>query len=152
TELKEAIWLPAARAAKDAGIPNPLDQGTVELLAQETIGREGALPLLQFALNRIWEGLAAEKSPPDTLRELGGVGGALAAEADRLLSSLRGAAKEDLVRRAFLAMVQLGEGVEDTRRRARLSEIVATGEMPEDVMALLRRFARPGERLVTFAP
>ena len=151
TELKEAISLPAAHAAKDSGMPNPLDQGTVELLAQETIGREGALPLLQFALNRIWEGLAAGTSPAETLRELGGVGGALAAEADRLLSDLRGVGKEDLVRRAFLAMVQLGEGVEDTRRRARLSEIVATGETPDDVIALLRRFARPGERLVTFA-
>jgi WD40 repeat protein len=151
TELKEAISLPAARAAKDAGIPNPLDQGTVELLVQETIGREGALPLLQFALNRIWGGLAAGTPPADTLRELGGVGGALAAEADRLLRDLKDAGKEDLVRRAFLAMVHLGEGVEDTRRRARLSEIVATGETPEDVIALLRRFARPGARLVTFA-
>jgi len=99
TELKEAISLPAAHAAKDSGMPNPLDQGTVELLAQETIGREGALPLLQFALNRIWEGLAAGTSPAETLRELGGVGGALAAEADRLLSDLRGVGKEDLVRR-----------------------------------------------------
>jgi hypothetical protein len=150
-ELREAISLPAARAAERAGIPDPLDRGTVELLARETIGREGALPLLQFALNRIWEGLAAGTSPADTLRELGGVGGALAAEADRLLKDLAEAGKEDLVRRAFLAMVQLGEGVEDARRRARLSEIVAAGETPEEVMGILRRFARPSERLVTFA-
>jgi WD domain, G-beta repeat len=151
TELREAIALPAARAAEHAGISDPLDQGTVELLAQETIGREGALPLLQFALNRIWEGLAAGIPPADKLRALGGVGGALAAEADRLLKDLKEAGKDDLVRRAFLAMVQLGEGVEDTRRRARLSEIVAAGETPEEVVDILRRFARPGERLVTFA-
>jgi WD40 repeat protein len=149
-ELKEAISLPAARAAMDAGIPNPLDQGTVELLVRETIGREGALPLLQFSLHRIWEGLAKGTSAADTLRELGGVGGALAAEADRLVGDLAQSGKEDLVRRAFLAMVQLGEGVEDTRRRARLSEIVASGETTEEVMTILRRFARPGERLVTF--
>jgi hypothetical protein len=53
--------------------------------------------------------------------------------------------------RAFLAMAQLSEGVEDTRRRTRLSEIVAAGETPDDVVAILRNFARPGERLVTFA-
>jgi hypothetical protein len=47
--------------------------------------------------------------------------------------------------------VQLGEGVEDTRRRARLSEIVTAGETPGEMMAILGRFARPGERLVTFA-
>jgi len=150
-ELKETISLPAARAAKDAGIPDPLDQGTVELLAQETIGREGALPLLQFALNRIWDGLAKGTPAAQTLSNLGGVGGALAAEADRLLKDLAKAGKEDLVRRAFLAMVQLGEGVEDTRRRARLSEIVAFGEAPDDVVAILRRFAHPDQRLVTFA-
>jgi hypothetical protein len=52
-ELEQAISVPAARAAKHAGMTNPLDQGTVELLVQETVGRAGALPLLQFALNRI---------------------------------------------------------------------------------------------------
>lgn len=87
-ELKEAILLPAMRAARGAGMPNPLDQATVELLVQETIGRAGALPLLQFALNRIWDGLAKGKAAAETLRELGGVGGALAAEADRLLDDL----------------------------------------------------------------
>ena len=150
-ELKEAISLPAARAAERAGIPNPLDQGTVELLVEETIGRAGALPLLEFALHRIWEGLAHGTPAAHTLRELGGVGGALAAEADRLADDLAKSGKEHLVRRAFLAMVQLGEGVEDTRRRTRLSEIVAAGETPDDVIAILQRFARPGERLVTFA-
>ncbi len=149
-ELKQAIALPAARVAKDAGMPTPLDQGTVELLVQGTIGRVGALPLLQFALHRIWEGLAKGTPAADTLRELGGIGGALAAEADRLADDLANSGKKDLVRRAFLAMVQLGEGVEDTRRRARLSEIVAAGETPEEVMTILRRFARPGERLITF--
>src|SRR5262249_16810774 len=47
-ELKEVVALPAARAAKEARILIPLDQSTVELLVKETIGREGALPLLQF--------------------------------------------------------------------------------------------------------
>ena len=150
-ELKEAISLPAARAAERSGIPNPLDQGTIELLVGETIGRAGALPLLEFALHRIWEGLAHGTPAAHTLRELGGVGGALAAEADRLVDDLAKSGKEDLVRRAFLAMVQLGEGVEDTRRRTRLSEIVAAGETSDDVITILQRFARPGERLVTFA-
>jgi tetratricopeptide (TPR) repeat protein len=150
-ELKEAILLPAVRATERLGIPNPLDQGTVELLVEETIGRAGALPLLEFALHRIWEGLAQGTPGADTLRKLGGVGGALAAEADRLADDLAKSGKEDLVRRAFLAMVQLGEGVEDTRRRAKLSEVVAAGETPDEVVTILQRFAHPGERLVTFA-
>src|SRR5262249_23176722 len=117
-----------------------------------TVGRAGALPLLEFALHRIWEGLARGTPAAHTLRELGGVGGALAAEADRLVDDLTESGKEELVRPAFLCMVQLGDrGEGPPRRRTRLSEIVAAGETPDDVIAILQRFARPGERLVTFA-
>jgi hypothetical protein len=115
SELREAISLPAARAANEAGISNPLDQGTVDLLVEQAIGQAGALPSLQFTLARIWEGLAKGTPASETLRELGGVGGALASEADRLVEELAKSGKEDLVRRAFLAMVQFGDNVEDTR-------------------------------------
>jgi Novel STAND NTPase 1 len=66
---------------------------------RETVGREGALPLLQFALTRVWEGLGQGKPPADTLRELGGVGGALASEADLLLAELKKQGLERVVRR-----------------------------------------------------
>jgi len=47
-ELEEAISLPAAQAAKHASIPDPLDQGTVELLVRETLGREGEVLTAAF--------------------------------------------------------------------------------------------------------
>ena len=68
-----------AEPAKQAG--HPLDDALIDRLVEQTEGREGALPLLQFALTRIWEGLKAGKSPSETLRAIGGVGGALAGEA-----------------------------------------------------------------------
>ena len=51
-ELREAIEEPARRAGQQ------IDAATVDLLISETEGREGALPLLQFVLSRIWEGMA----------------------------------------------------------------------------------------------
>jgi hypothetical protein len=55
-----------------------LDEVIVDRLIEQTEGREGALPLLQFALTRIWDGLKQGKTPTETLKAIGGVGGALA--------------------------------------------------------------------------
>lgn len=71
-DLRQAIRQPAELAG------HPLDNATIELLIKETQGRDGALPLLQFALTRIWSGLAEGKEPAQTLKAIGGVGGALA--------------------------------------------------------------------------
>lgn len=141
-ELRRAIAEPALRAGR------PLEPAIVDRLIAETLGREGALPLLEFTLTRIWEGLVGGKTPSETLRDLGGVGGALAGEAERLFERLN-TVQQQIARRAFLALVRLGEGTRDTRRRAALAEMVAAGEQPEAVQAVLSAFARPGERLVT---
>src|SRR5262249_57080484 len=81
-ELREAIGRPAANAG------HPFDDALVELLVQQTVGREGALPLLQFALQRLWEAMAAGKDPTQTLQGIGGVGGALAQAPYQLYESL----------------------------------------------------------------
>ncbi|HEV2550413.1 MAG TPA: ATP-binding protein [Stellaceae bacterium] len=144
-ELRSAI----AEPAKQAG--HPIEKAIVDLLIAETAGREGALPLLQFALNRIWIGLGENTSPSETIRTLGGVGGALASEAQRLYDNLaRNARTADqrIVRRAFVAMVQLGEGTADTRRVARLSEFLGRGDDPEHVRNVLLPFTSTETRLV----
>jgi hypothetical protein len=81
-ELRRAIAEPAKAAGRS------LDEGTVDRLIEQTEGREGALPLLQFALTRIWEGLGEGRSPSETLRAIGGTGGALAGAAQRIYDSL----------------------------------------------------------------
>lgn len=143
-ELRRTIEQPAL----DAG--HPIDPASVELLVADTAGREGALPLLQFALTRIWDGMANGIVPAQTLRDLGGVGGALAKEAEQLYDSLSENDKR-IARRAFLAMVRLGEGTLDTRRRAAVPELVGQGEDPDRVMNVLRIFSQPDKRLVTLS-
>ena len=142
--LRRAIEEPARRAGRE------IDPGTVDLLVEQTSGREGALPLLEFVLTRIWDGFQTGAPAAETVRALGGVGGALANQAQAVYDGL-GQEERPIARRAFLAMVRLGEGTRDSRRRAPLAEIVTSGDSEARVLALLRRFAEPGRRLITLA-
>ncbi|MFZ4639458.1 MAG: pentapeptide repeat-containing protein [Nodosilinea sp.] len=140
--LREAIAKPAELAG------SPLDKATVDLLIEQTEGREGALPLLQFALTRIWEGLRQGVAPAVTLAQIGGVGGALAGEAQRVYDSLS-PEEQAIARRVFLGLVQLGEEVRDTRRRAHLSELIASDSEAPQVRGIIARFAANDARFLT---
>jgi hypothetical protein len=145
-ELRQAIAKPAELAG------HPLDDALINQMISDTKDREGALPLLQFALQRIWDGLL-EKEPIDpavTYKKLGGVGGALAGEAQRIYGKL---SKEDkqIARRVFLGLVQLGEGTRDTRRRARIEELMPVGVDEERVHEVIGRFSSHNARLITLA-
>ncbi len=140
--LREAISKPAELAGA------PLDRAIVDLLIEQTEGREGALPLLQFALTRLWEGLRQGVAPADTLNQIGGVGGALAGEAQRVYDSLS-PEEQAIARRVFLGLVQLGEDVRDTRRRAHLSELIASDSEASRVRGIIARFAANDARFLT---
>ena len=120
---REELEVAIAKPAEQAGYK--LDKAIVTLLVEQTQGREGTLPLLQFALTRIWEGLQNGVDPATTLENIGGVGGALAGEAQRLYESLS-SEEQAIARSIFLALVQLNEDSGDTRRRAAVSELIAT--------------------------
>jgi hypothetical protein len=143
-ELRRAITEPAKLAG------HPLDGATVDLLIDQTKDREGALPLLQFALARIWEGLTEGMEPSETLKNIGGVGGAMAGEAQRIYDSLPKSEK-NTARRVFMGLVQLGEGTRDTRRRAAVTDLVAFGEDPDQVKEVLQRFSASGVRLIALS-
>jgi uncharacterized protein YjbI with pentapeptide repeats len=145
----EELEIAIAKPAEQAGYK--LDKAIVTLLVEQTQGREGALPLLQFALTRIWEGLQDGVDPAETLHNIGGVGGALAGEAQRLYESLS-AEDQAIARSIFLALVQVSEDSGDTRRRAAVSELIATDADENRVWSIINRFAEPRVRfLVIFS-
>lgn len=96
----------------------------------DVIGAPGELPLLQYTLLELWrrrrvgaEGGVARLTL-DAYQELGGVRGTLQKRATEVFHCL--SAEEQVVaRRIFLALTQLGEGTEDTRRRVVKSELVS---------------------------
>ena len=98
-ELRLAITKPAVLAN------HPLDEAVIDLLLKDTEGRVGALPLLQFALTRIWDGLLTGVQPIKTLERIGGVGGALADEAQRIFNTLNSNGQQLAVLRGHQGIV-----------------------------------------------
>lgn len=140
--LRSAIVQPAEQAG------HPLDTGTVNLLIEQTEGREGALPLLQFALTQIWAGLHHQIAPATTLAQIGGVGGALAGEAQRIYDCLS-PAEQQIARRVFLKLVQ--PGIQYSRRRTRVANLVSPSDTPVQLRQVLNHFSAVGTRLITLS-
>ena len=140
--LREAIANPAEAAGQ------ALDEATIQQLTEQTVGREGALPLLQFSLTRIWEGIEKGQAPGKTLVEIGGVGGALAKEAQRVYDGLS-QPQQEIAQRLFIGLVQLGDGNQVTRRRVKISNLITRSDNVEQFRQVVWYFAASDVRLIT---
>ena len=114
-ELEQVVARPAA------GVGVEVEPALVAELVAGITERPAALPLLQFSLTEVFERRVSGVMLASTHQELGGLTGAIAARADRIVDA-GGEADEAEVRRIFGRLVTLGEGSEDTRRRALRSE------------------------------
>ncbi len=139
-ELRRAVTEPA----RLAGLR--LAPGLVDLALRDVADEPGALPLLSHALRATWERRDGRTLTIEGYRESGGVASAVARTADALVDNLP-AAKRPLARTLFLRLTELGEGIEDTRRRERIADLVPQGTSPEAVESLLEQLA--AARLVT---
>ena len=116
-------------------------------LVRDVVDRAGALPLLQYTLTELFERRQAARITDATYRELGGVSGALVKRAEGLLAGL-GEEAHDVTRQIFLRLVTLGEGADDTRRRALQSELEQLAVDRAMLRAVLDTFGR--HRLLSF--
>jgi len=145
TNLRKAIKKPAQLAGYRFS-PEIVDQ-----LIAETEGYMGALPLLQFTLTLLWEGIAQGISPDEMLTRIGGVGGAVADRAEKLYSTLEPGDRR-IARKVFVDLVCPGE--ERTcyiRKRLLLSDIAAYADYREQVQRILHTFSGSHTRLVTLS-
>ncbi|MGH9276482.1 MAG: hypothetical protein ACRDZU_17690, partial [Acidimicrobiales bacterium] len=115
-ELRAAIEEPARRVGMR------VEAGLVERLLSEVEGEPGVLPLLAHALRATWDARDARALTHDAYRGTGGVKGAIGATADQLMDTFDGAART-VAQHVLLRLVEPGEGIDDTRRRATLSEL-----------------------------
>ena len=115
-ELESAIVAPAAASGAE------FEPGLVSEIVADVGDQPGALPLLQYALTELYERRVSGLLTRDAYRSIGGVAGALAGRAEALLEEW-GPADQAAARRIFGRLVSLGEGTEDTRRRALRSEL-----------------------------
>jgi WD40 repeat protein len=131
-ELREAIEGPSALADVQIGFEHDL----VGDLLFEVRGEAGALPLLQFTLDQLFERREGCTITLDAYRELGGVRGALARHAEATFAALPSEEHRRLARALFLRLIDPGATEQDTtRRRAALAEL----ELPDPTQSRVMR-------------
>ncbi len=104
-----------------------LAEGLPERMVRDARSAGGSLPLLGHALRGLWSLRSGTVLSHERYDDLGGVSGALARHADRLIDSL-GRDGRERAKWLLLDLVQVGRGVPATRRpRARPEALAAAG-------------------------
>ncbi|HZD79736.1 MAG TPA: BTAD domain-containing putative transcriptional regulator, partial [Actinomycetota bacterium] len=140
-ELESAIAGPAERAGLEVQ-PALL----AELVAQ-TLGRTGALPLLQYVLTELFDRRRDSALTLDAYRASGGLQGTLTHRAEELHASLNDQQRR-IAKQVFLRLTRLGEGTRHARRRTRIGELTSLELDPVALSEVLERFG--SYRLVSF--
>jgi WD40 repeat protein len=115
--LRQAIEEPAWHTGLE------FEPGLVGTILDDVESQPGALPLLEHALLELWERRRGRVLSLEAYRESGGVEGAIAKRADTIYEGFN-AEQQEIARRIMLRLTQPGEGTEDTRRRATMSELI----------------------------
>jgi WD40 repeat protein len=132
--LRQAIEEPAHLVGLE------FERGLVDAILEDVAAQPGALPLLEHALWELWLRRRGRTLTLAGYRDAEGVAGALAKRADQLYSQLT-PAEQTTARRILLRLTEPGEGTEDTRRRASVTELVSRTDEAATVDAILTALA-----------
>src|SRR6516225_2961607 len=119
-ELERAIREPAKK------IELEFEAGLVRRILNDVGDEPGNLPLLEFALEELWENRRARLLLNETYDGMGELKGALAKKAGDFFKSLS-PGDQKVLQRVFLRIVRPSESGEDTRRRAAFTELPPEG-------------------------
>ena len=139
-ELRRAMEEPARRGGWE------FEPGLVDLILRDVGDEPGALPLLSHALLETWKRRSGHTLTLKGYQASGGVRGAIAQTAETTFQQLT-PEQQAMARNVFLRLTELGEGTEDTRRRAAFDELIPHGEDAAQVRAVLKTLA--DARLIT---
>ena len=115
-ELQQAIELPAQK------LEVQLEAQLTQHILDDVGSEPGNLPLLEFALTRLWEKQQNRELTHQAYEEIGGVKKAIANHAEQVYQQMSETEKKQ-AQRIFVQLVRPGEGTEDTRRVASRAEV-----------------------------
>lgn len=141
-ELRLAIERPAQLAGGE------FEPGLVDVLLKDMRDQPGGLPLLQFALLELWRQRAGRRLTQAAYTAIGGVEGALEKRAETVFQQFS-EAEQHLCRQIFLRLTQSGEGVEATKRRVVMVELLPAKGDPTKIEAVVQRLSVADARLIT---
>jgi hypothetical protein len=138
--LRDAIEKPMSLAGLQ---PAP---GLVDTVLADVGAQPGGLALLEHALDRLWKTSGGRQPMFEDYETIGRLKGAIQKHADDVMANkLTSDGQRDMARRIFVALTALGEGTEDSARRAAKQDLLALpGEDAAHVLEVLA-----DERLVT---
>ncbi len=120
-DLRATIEQPAALS----DVQLTFEGNLVGDLLFEMRGQVGALPLLQFTLEQLFERRSGHRLILQAYRDIGGVKGALSQHAEQTYTALPSEEHRQLARALFVRLIDPGASEQDTtRRRAALSEFM----------------------------
>jgi WD40 repeat protein len=147
-EMRSVIEEPARRQRAADGAAWEFEPGVVDLILRDVGAEPGALPLLSHSLFELWKRRTGHRMTLRGYQDTGGVRGAIAQTAETVYQELEPTG-QDIARSIFLRLTKLGEGTEDTSRRAEIQELITRPQDTEQVLAVLNDLARA--RLVTLS-
>ena len=115
-ELERVIEEPARRQSVQ------FDGSLTQRMIADVEAAPGTLPLLQFALERLWIKREGSFLTHGIYEELGKISGALTAYADEVILTMS-EAQQRSAEKIFVQLIHPGQGTEDTRRRALRAEL-----------------------------
>jgi WD40 repeat protein len=137
-ELVSAIALPT----KEVGLP--IEDELVFHIIQDMKGEPGALPLMQFALQELFEARQAKGGnialTLEDYLERGGIQKILARHADETFNKLSND-QQELARSIFSGLIEIGKGRQDTRRTALFDELIPANTKADDVEVVVQKLA-----------
>ena len=131
SELREAIEAPAMNNGWS------LQEGLVDLILQDVGEEPGALPLLSHALLETWKRRQGRMLTLNGYTAVGGVRKAIAQTAENVYAGLQ-PDEQRIARNIFLRLTELGEGVQDSRRRASLDELIPAPQQVDATRSVLK--------------
>ncbi|WNG58087.1 protein kinase [Archangium gephyra] len=144
---EEALTQVIHGMAQRAGLR--LSEGLPTRMVREVRSEGSPLPLLGHALRGLWPLRSGTLLTHEHYEQLGGVGGALARQAEQLLDGLGDEGRER-AKWLLLDLVQVGRGVPDTRRQRTKHEVFTAAGGDEQAEKVLMRLSgmrtgAPGE-------
>jgi len=142
-ELRRAIEEPARRGRWE------FEPGLIDLLLHDVGHEPGALPLLSHALMETWHRRRGRMLTLSGYTASGSVRGAIAETAEMVFIDLFSHQQQEIARRIFLRLTELGDETStgDTRRRAMFTELILRPEDADTTQYVLKVLA--DARLIT---
>ena len=138
-ELKQAIVEPAER------VNLAIESELVTQIIDDVDSAPGSLPLLQDTLRELWKRNTKGCLQLNAYTQLGRVTGTLEKRATKVYKELS-EEKQSTAQHIFLALTQLGEGTEDTRRRVLKRDLVTSKYSEAQIDVVIQKLVN--EKLV----